>query len=47
MTLQKLKEFYLGLYKQGYETVTIAQVISDLRQVKSIGKVKEEKDNKK
>lgn len=37
MTLKKLIRKYVGLCKQGYETIIITQVINDLRQVGSIG----------
>jgi hypothetical protein len=33
MTIRKLIETYTELNKQGYETIIISQVISDLRQI--------------
>lgn len=44
MTLKKLIKKYMRIQKLGYETMTIAQVINDLRQVGSIGKSTEKKE---
>jgi len=30
MTIQKLIDKYMGLQRQGFETITLAQVLSDL-----------------
>jgi len=35
MTVRKLIKKYTNLIKQGYETMIISQVISDLRQITS------------
>ena len=47
MTLNKLIEKYMRLQKERYETITIQQVIIDLRQVRSIGNqpIKERRKN--
>ena len=36
MTISKLIDKYMTLARQGYETVTIAQVLSDLRALRRI-----------
>jgi len=41
MTIQQLIDRYMKLYKQGYETIIITQVISDLRQCQRINRKKE------
>jgi len=41
MTIQQLIDRYLKLYKQGYETMIITQVINDLRQCQRINRKKE------
>lgn len=46
MTLHKLIQKYRQFQQWKYETITIAQVINDLYQVKSIGKPPKEKNEK-
>ena len=42
MTLCKLIEKYMQLMKSNYETIIISQVVTDLRQIRSIGKYKDQ-----
>lgn len=47
MTLHKLIEIYMDLMAQNYETIIISQVVTDLMQVRSIGKPSAKKGNRK